>query len=134
MIDWKKIFSEEFFFHIDRIRLHRSDWLVVIIGSLFIIGGVITTVIRRSKQNPFTRQFLLQLTKVFLTIGLLELVWFGLRYEAVRWFGTHFTAVLIFAGGMVWIGVILKKYFQTHKSQTESWQKQQLKMKYLSQK
>lgn len=134
MIDWKKVFSSEFFLQIDRVRLHRADWLILILGAALVVSGLIVVLIKRSKTNPFAKKLLTRLTQMLVTTGFLEIIWFGLRYEAVRWFGTRVAAALVLAGGLVWLGFILNDFRKRFKKETEAWQKEQLKMKYLGQK
>lgn len=131
MFDFKEIFSQEFFFAIDRVRIHRSDWAVLIFGGALVILGVVKTVLKRYRANPVAKALLGRFAKLFLTIGFLEAFWFGLRYQEVVWFGTRIVPVLIFLVGIVWLGFILKYYFGIYRVEQANWQKEQQKLKYL---
>jgi hypothetical protein len=134
MIDWKQIVSPDFFFKIDRVRLHRSDWAVLIVGALLLIAGIMASVYKRSRQVPYAKILIARLVRLYITIGILFVLWFAFRYEVVRWFGTRFAAVLILVYGLVWLGFIAADYFKNYRPNKELWEKEQLKNKYLTQK
>ncbi len=132
-MNFKKIFTSDFFFTIDIAKLHRTDWVVFIVGALLIAVGLFISILRRNKANPYSKSVLSRLSRLFITIGLLELLWFLFRFEAVKWFGTRFTAALVLLIGLIWLAAILKDYFKNHKKRTTEWEKEQLKLKYLQQ-
>ncbi len=127
----KKIFTTEFFFQLNTATMQRSDWAVLIAGAVLVAAGLLFIVIQRTKQNPFTKSILSRVAKLFITIGLLELFWCLVRYEAVRWFGTRFAAAVVLLIGLIWAGFILKDYLKNHKSKTVAWEREQVKLKYL---
>ncbi len=134
MIDWNKLFSYEFFFKIDRVRLHRSDWAILVVGAMLILAGVFASVYKRYRQVPYAKILLARLVRLFITTGILFGLWFGFRYESVRWFGTRFAAVIILAYGLTWLGFILVDYIRNYRPHKQLWEKEQLKNKYLVQK
>src|SRR6185503_20310234 len=130
MIDWQKVFTKDFFFSIDRLQLHRVDWVVLYFGGALVLIWLVLWIVRRRLKNPISQQLVARVGKLMLTIGLLEALWFGLRYQNVVWFGTHVVAAGLGVIGLVWLIFIIKYYFTLYRIQRQSWEKEQTKLKY----
>jgi len=81
--------------------------------------------------NPIDTAFRNRFYRLFLTIGLIEVVWFGARYQNVRFFGTHFVAILVLLVGILWFIQIAVSMFRHYKVDKTAWEREQIKQKYL---
>lgn len=127
----QKVFSEKYLFEIDRIALQRSDNMFFVLGIILVVAATVLRVTNMYIQNPVVKKFQHRWFKLAATIGVLEVVWFGLRWENVRFFGTHFIALIILVIGVFWTVAILKYAWRTFALDKQQWEKQQLKLKYL---
>lgn len=127
----KQYFTSKFLFDIDRVMLHRADKVFLALGGVLIILAVLFKLAAVYAPTPIDRKYRQKLYNLFLTIGLLEVAWFGARYQTVRFFGNHFTALLILFIGLVWLGFIVSFMVRNYKSEKAVWEKEQVKLKYL---
>ncbi len=131
MLNVKQYFTSQYLFEIDRVTLHRSDKAFVLAGIIAVVLAVAFRILAIFAHNPVVKRLILRLFNLVLFVGLAEVVWFGARYQNIRFFGSHFVAMLILLIGLVWFGFIAKYFFGKYKAELESWQKQQIKLKYL---
>jgi membrane protein implicated in regulation of membrane protease activity len=133
MVDFKKLISKDYLFAINRVALTRSDKMFLWLGVGAAVVGIVLWLIKFYVSNPVDKKFLNKLAKIISATGLLEILWFGARYENVMFFGTHFVAIVILLGSValtIWTAV---KYLRNRKIETGTWQKEQVKQKYLNQ-
>ena len=130
-IDWNKIFNKNYFLGLERGVLHRIDWAILFFGAWLVLVSIVVWFINRRSKNPVSKQFWNRLGKLFAVIGFLEAFWFLLRYENVQFFGARVTAIAFIVLGLIWLGFILKYYFSGYRVQKQSWEKEQVKLKYL---
>lgn len=126
MFDIQKVFTSEFFFQIDRVRMHRSDWALFLIAALLILAGIGALWYKRMQVVPYAKNLLARLARLFFTIGVLLGFWFVCRFEAVRWFGTRFAAVLVIVYGIVWLWFVFWDYRKNYKPNKSGWEKEQI--------
>jgi predicted membrane protein len=131
MIDFHKIFSQTYLLDIDQLTLHRSDKGLFVVGGALVIVGIIFRLISWSAKNPFTKALRRRFSTWALTIGLLEALWFGLRYQNTQILGSHLVAFLILLIGLVWFIYILKYALGQYRRNLAQWEKDLLKQKYL---
>lgn len=131
MFDFKKLLTSEYLFSIDRIQLHRSDKLFLTIGAALVVLGILSQVAAAYSASPVDRKLRQKLATLFLTIGLSEVVWFGFRYQFVRFFGSHFVALALLLAGAVWFAFVLKYLTFSYRRERAEYERQQLKAKYL---
>jgi hypothetical protein len=101
-INWSQFATGDYWFGIDSV-LHQTDKLFFYGGALLIIIGIIAISYARFAANQFLAKVARQVSKIFVTIGVLELLWFGLRYEVAQVIGTRFVAFLILLVGLIWL-------------------------------
>jgi type VI protein secretion system component VasK len=65
------------------------------------------------------------------TGGILEVIWYGLRFENVKLFGSHFAAWLIGLITVIWFVTALVYALKQYRAEKDKWEKQQVKLKYL---
>lgn len=132
MPDFSKLVSYKYLFQIDRLYLSPSDWWFLYIGVGLIVLAVLLRVWQRFLKNPYDAKTMNRLFVLTLIAGIIEVIWFGARYQNVMFFGTHFVALLILLILIVWGSVIKIKFLKNRSKLTEAWQKEQLKQKYLN--
>jgi hypothetical protein len=127
----KQIFSYSYLFTIDRSVLSKGDYVLLGFGIGGIISAIALGVFRYISNNPLKKEFVGKLFRPVLFLGVMELLWFGARYEYVSFFGSHFVGIVLIVIAVLWFlkGVWwrLKKYPQIFEQQ----QKQAIKEKYL---
>lgn len=130
-IDFHKLFSTEYLVTIDPSRLHPTDKGLLVLGVALSVIGLVARVAGRWSAHPHGRQQLRRVSAWALTIGLLELLWFGLRYERALYLGSHLAAFLVLLAGLIWLVFLLKYRFGQYRRDVIQWQKDQVKQKYL---
>ncbi len=131
MFDFKKLFNKEYLFSVNRVLLARSDKLFFIVGAVLIILAILLKVASIYAPNPIDKILRNKFYKLFLTIGVLEILWFGFRYENVPFFGSHFIALLILLIGLAWFIKLLISFIVNYKKDKLEWEKEQVKLRYL---
>lgn len=127
----KSFFTQEYLFNINRVMLQRTDKVFLALGILLFVLAIVFKLAERMAPNSVDKYFRNRLYRVFLTIGLSEMVWFAARYENVSFFGSHFVALLIGLIGLVWLVFVAKDFIKNYKTRLLEWEKQQQKLKYL---
>lgn len=130
----KYIFSSEFLFFINRVIVERVDYGFLYFSLGLLVLGLVAWLFKRryKRANPLLAGFFARLVNLFTTVGILGVLWFGVRYEAVRWLGTHFAFLLILLVALVWLGFILKYRLLVYPKERQKAEKEAIKNKYLS--
>lgn len=132
MPDFSKLISLDYLFTIDRLNLAPTDWWYMYIGIGLVVIAAALRIVERALKNPFDRQLARKLFVLCLFAGLAEIIWFGARYQNVRFFGTHFVALIILLATFVWGSILKIRYWMKRSGQLSAWQKEQIKQKYLN--
>ncbi len=130
-IDFQKIFSKTYLIDIDPTLIHRSDKALLIAGAVLVMLGIIFRLTSMMSPHPHARNLWRRLSTWGLTIGLVEALWFGFRYEHAQYLGSHLMAFLILLIGVIWLVPILKYWAKQYGSDVKQWEKDQVKQKYL---
>lgn len=130
-MNFKELVTSKFLFQIDTVMLHRSDKILLLAGGIFVVLAVIFKLAAAYAPTPIDKKYRQKFYTLFLTIGVSEVIWFGARYYFIRFFGSHFTALLVLLIGLVWFGYIAAKMIKNYKSEKTAWEKEQVKLKYL---
>ncbi len=131
MFNFKKLYSYNYLFSIDRVILTRSDMLFGLLGLILLVIAVIMKIAARLAPSPVDKAYREKAYTLALSIGALEVVWFGARYQAIRFFGSHFVALGILIIGLIWLVYLVKDIVKYYRPAKEKWEKEQLKQKYL---
>lgn len=131
-INWNEVWSYEFWFQIDHSRLHSSDYWILYAGIALTALAILLFLYRLMVKNKFIKQVAGRIAKIFITIGLLEILWFGIRFENGLALGTKFTAVLIAVVGLVWMYWPIKYLFTRYKTDMEIASREVTREKYLN--
>ncbi len=131
MFDFRKLISIPYLFKVDTILLHRSDKLFFGIGIVLIVVGIVCRLTSFYAPHKFSRRFWQRLSNLSLTIGILEVLWFGFRYENIPAISTHFVALLLLLIGVVWLFFIIRYRLRVYPVELGQWEKEKTKQKYL---
>lgn len=131
MFDFQKLISTQYLFAINRVAISRSDWIFLILGGALVLVGILFAIWAKVNKVSVTKILLARYAKCFFVIGLLEVVWFGARYEYINFLGSHFMALLIGLVGLVWVGFIVWSNLTSFRKNKQQWEKEQQKLKYL---
>lgn len=112
-IQWSDFVTTQFWFAIDRSMLHLSDRLFLLAGIILLVLGLIVLTYGRFVNNQFLSRVAYRVAKIFITIAVLEGIWYFLRTQYVQVFGTKFAAALVLLVGLVWLYWPIK-YLITH--------------------
>ncbi len=127
----KEFFTYKFLFQIDRVMLHDLDKALGFLGAGLLVLGLVFKLAALYAPTPIDTKFRNKFFSLFFFVGLYESIWFGLRYQNVTFFGSHFVAFVGLIIGLVWTVLLLVKMVKTYKSERQSWEAEQIKLKYL---
>jgi hypothetical protein len=130
-IDWGKVFSKNFWFSIDRVTIHPSDKAFLYIGGVLAVAGILKLFYARFSRNQFLARIAVRVSKILLTIGLLEGLWYLLRTQYVQFFGTRAVALAILLWGIIWMYYPIKYLFRNYKEDMEKAHREMSREKYL---
>lgn len=130
-MNFKSLLTLKALFEINRISIDSTDKFFLMLGGLFLVLAAIFKLSSVYAPSSVDKKYRGKLFTVFLTIGLLELVWFGARSQFVRFFGTKFVALLILVIGLVWFGAVLINMLKNYRKEKMEWEKEQVKLRYL---
>lgn len=132
MFNIKEIFTTQFLFQVDRVTLHRSDKMFLWIGAILVALAILFKIAQIFSGNPVDKKFIDKIFKLVLTIGFLEVVWFGARYQNVMFFSTHAAAMLFLLVGVVWFVFIGINFLKNYSKEKNILRKELIKQKYLN--
>lgn len=127
----KEFFTKQYLFEIDRVMLHKSDKALAFLGAGLLVLGLVFKLAAVYSPNLVDAKYRQKFFKLFFSIGLAEIVWYGFRVEYVSFFGSHFVAFLILFIGLIWLVVLAIKMAKNYKAEKTEMEKQELKAKYL---
>ena len=126
----KNFFSYHYQFYVG--TMGRSDKLLFSMALMFILLAIVFKFAEVFSPNVIDRKFRAKFFNLFLTIGILELLWFGARYQNVQMFGSHAVVFAILLIWFVWLVFIVKDLIQHYSAERQAWEKEQIKLKYLN--
>ena len=131
MFNFKKLVSLQYLFQIDSFMLYRSDKLFLLIGAVAIVLAAVLKIAAKTAPSPVDQKYRGKFFSLLLTVGIWELAWFACRYENIRFFGTHFIALIGLVVGLIWLVSIAVSMYRHYTSEKQSWEKEQVRLKYL---
>lgn len=130
----KYLFTKDFLFHVNSVRLETVDRVFLVASLLGLVFGVGLWIWMRVDTNLVRRAVVRRYKALSFTFGLLGVLWFALRYENVAWFGSHFAFILLLVVVGIW-KIFLAKYLMFHYCKDLAvWEREQVKNKYLEMK
>ena len=128
----KQYFTQAYLFNIDTAFISPKEKLFLFAGAILVLLAVVFKIASVLALNPVDKRVRQRFYVLFLTIGLSELVWYLCRIQNARFFGSHFVAWFIVLIGLVWFVTILVSVIRSYRKDKGSWNKEQMKMKYLA--
>lgn len=128
---FKEFFTAKFLFQINRIQIEPADKFFLLAGVAALVVAIILKLAAKFSPSPVDTKYRNKLFNVFLFFALAEIIWYGARTQLVRFFGTHFAAILIIFIALVWLVINLWKMFKNYRSEKQAWEKEQVRLKYL---
>lgn len=132
-MNYKNFLKSDFWFSVDPVRIHLSDKIFFIVGAAFVVLSIILKIFLNKIKNPFDREITRKFVSVTFVTGLLEVLWFGVRYENAAFLGVKAVATAIALAWIIRILYLLKIVVFKRKAATEAWEKDVVKQKYLNQ-
>lgn len=130
-INWHDFITPQFWFSIDRARIHPSEKAFLYLAIVLIVLGILFLVYAKLSKNQFLMRVSIRFAKIFFTIGIAEAIWFGLRYQYAQVIGTKFVAMLIVLWGLVWLYWPIKYLLKNYKADMAEAQRAASRDKYL---
>jgi predicted CDP-diglyceride synthetase/phosphatidate cytidylyltransferase len=130
-MNFQALLTKSFWFTIDPAVLHKVDYAFLILGAVFIVASILSFILKLRIKNSYDKNLFKKVSSAFAIVGLLEVVWFGLRYEHIAFFGTHFFAGLIILVLLIYIAFVFKDVFKNRTALVEKCEKEQINLKYL---
>jgi hypothetical protein len=127
----KQFFTYQNLFQINTAFISPREKLFFLSGVILILLSIVLKISSVLAPNPVDGKYRQKFYHLFLSIGLVEILWYLCRYENAMFFGTHFVALLIVLIGLVWLVAILTGMFKNYKKEKDVWEKEQVKLKYL---
>ncbi len=124
------LLSPSYLFNVTPV-ITNSDKLFFLIGSISVVLAIILKLAALYAPTPIDKVVREKLYRLFLTIGILEILWFGAKDENVYVFGTHAMALGILLIGLIWFGFIVSYIIKNYRRERVTWEKTQVKLKYL---
>jgi hypothetical protein len=93
--------------------------------------GIVLKVVDRFINHAIYRKLISKKSNLSLTIGLIGLSWFGLRYENTPIFSNRYWVLVIAISLLVWLGFILKYYFTTYRTEKREFDRSVINNRYI---
>ncbi len=129
---FRKFLTLDFLFFINPLVLDKTDKFFALISICFIALSVGLKLFCRASKNIIVKKILQRLFNLCATIGFSGVLWFGARYQNVKFFGSHFVFIIIMLIALVWFGFIAYYFFSKFRNEKIAWEKEQLKFKYIN--
>ena len=123
--------SLDYLFNTGSSTLQKGDQAILFFALACLALAIVFKLSAVKAPSPIDQAFRGKLFSIFLTLGIAEIIWVGLRYQNVRFFGTNFVAWIIILIYLVWFLVALIKTFSKYSIEKQAWEKEQVKAKYL---
>ena len=131
MLNFHKLLTKDYLLNINRVLLTRSDKLFFVIGAAMVILAIVFKIASLYAPNPVDKILRNKFFRLFLTIGISEVIWFGARFENIPFFGSHAVALAILLIGAAWLIQLAASIIKNYKADKVTWEKEQMKLKYL---
>jgi len=130
-MNFKQYLTPPYLFQINNAYVSPQEKLFFLSGVILILLSVVLKIASVLAPNPVDSKYRRKFYGLFLSVGLAEIFWYLCRYENVMFFGTRFVLFLIILIGIVWLAVILAGMLKNYKKEKQTWEKEQVRLKYL---
>jgi hypothetical protein len=113
--------------------LNSYDKVVGYVFAGLVVLAVLIWIFRRLLiKHPVVKKLINREANAIFWTGLLGVIWFGFRYEAVPIFSKRLWAGLIIIMGLIWLGFIKWYWLKRFKREKQEYDYNQVKNKYIS--
>lgn len=131
-INWKELITKQYWFGLDRGVVHLTDQIILYAGAALVLFGVILLIVKLISKDTLKKPQISRVSSVFITVGLLEMLWYVLRWQYVNALGSRFMAALIGVIGLMFLWKPIKYFLFSYRKDVVIQSKEQLKEKYLN--
>ncbi len=131
-INWKELITKQYWFGLDRGVVHLTDQIILYTGAALVLLGVILLIVKLISKDTLKKPQISRVSSVFITVGLLEMLWYVLRWQYVNALGSRFMAALIGIIGLMFLWKPIKYFLFSYRKDVVIQSKEQLKEKYLN--
>ncbi len=111
--------------------IEPADRMFLIIGILVFTLAMVFKLSSILAPTPIDKHYRNRFSKLFLTIGLAEIIWYGARVQDIKIFGTHLAAILVLLIGLIWLIMVVIAMVKNYRHEKVGWEKEQVRLKYL---
>lgn len=111
--------------------LNDFDWWSGYTAAAFVVVAVLILIVKLFIKHPVYNKALNRFRNLFLTMGVIALVWFGFRYETTPIFSKRMWLAMIVLATLVWFGFILKYLFLNFNAEKSEYEANLLNSKYM---
>lgn len=126
-----KLFSPDYLFGYAYSGLTRSDKIYFAAGLILLALGIFSFIYKLASKNRHKREYMQRWVNMFLTIGILVVIWFGLRYELIQGLSARIVVLFIYLWGLVWAIFILRYHLKKYRPAMNEYIKDQQRKKYM---
>ncbi len=130
-INWKTFITKDYWLGIDRVTVHLTDKIVLYVGAGLLLLGVIFLIIKLISSDKLKKPHFRSISSILITTGLLEMLWYVLRWQYVSVLGARLTALLIGLVGLICLWKPISYFVFKYRSDVNLLSKEELKDKYL---
>jgi hypothetical protein len=109
----------------------KADQAVFILGLVLTAIGFGLMYYRTVVKDKPKKRLLSRIYNPLITIGLLSVLWFGMRYELIQMFSTRIVVVLIYLVGLIWAYYVWKYYKNVYQREIYMSEQEQQRNRYL---
>lgn len=131
-INWKELITKQYWFGLDRGVVHLTDQIILYAGAALVLFGVILLIVKLISKDTLKKPQISRVSSVFITVGLLEMLWYVLRWQYVNALGSRSMAALIGVIGLMFLWKPIKYFLFSYRKDVVIQSKEQLKEKYLN--
>ena len=131
-INWSVFITTRYWFGIERGVLYLTDKIILGAGAALVVIGVLVLLYKLLSKNVLVKPHLGRISSVFISVGLVEMLWYLLRTQYVNVLGTRTAALLVGLVGLYYLIKPIKYFFKQYRSDLAQFHQQQQKEKYLN--
>ncbi len=131
-INWKEFISSDFWLGLDPVITRLTDKIILYAGIGLVLLGVIFLIVKIISSDRLKKPYFSRISSTFITIGLLEMLWYLLRWQYVNVLGARITAALIAIIGLLFLIRPIRYFLFNYKEDSLQMSKEQLKNRYLN--
>lgn len=131
-INWKEFITTQYWFGLERGIVRLTDSVILYAGAALMLIGVILLIVKLINKNKLLKPQIGRFSSVFMTVGLLEMLWYVLRWQYVNALGSRAAALLILLIGLLFLWKPVRYFLFDYKKDIAVQSKEDLKEKYLN--